>query len=297
MKRSREPEEEISDPTQAASASLYSNSNGGADGLNHPVVHAGDKVTLSPAYKITELDPSENDNNSTGVEMRCSLPPHKEPLVFATYDEYEAHYHKTHTNRCLECRKNFPAAHLLGLHIEENHDSFATVRRERGEHTYACFMETCERKCMTPQKRRMHLIDKHMYPKNFFFAVTRDGIDGRRSLLLEGGHSHRRRSSVTSTAAAAKAAAARAAQNPAAAAAVVAMDKSDGDCTEKKHQGEAMDGVVTAAAAADRPKSPEKAPPPDVEMDNLAGAMSSLQFIPPSIRFGRGGRKAGFSKR
>lgn len=30
---------------------------------------------------------------------------------------------------------------------------------------YGCFIEGCERKCSTPQKRRMHLIDKHMFPK------------------------------------------------------------------------------------------------------------------------------------
>ncbi|KAG2017135.1 hypothetical protein GB937_005733 [Aspergillus fischeri] len=30
---------------------------------------------------------------------------------------------------------------------------------------YSCFIEDCDRKCSTPQKRRMHLIDKHMFPK------------------------------------------------------------------------------------------------------------------------------------
>ncbi|MBE3046571.1 hypothetical protein IMZ48_29385, partial [Candidatus Bathyarchaeota archaeon] len=45
---------------------------------------------------------------------------------------------------------------------------------------------------MTPQKRRLHLIDKHTYPKNFFFALTKEGIDGRNSLLLEAGHRRRK---------------------------------------------------------------------------------------------------------
>lgn len=35
----------------------------------------------------------------------------------------------------------------------------------------------------------------------------------------------------------------------------------------------------------------------DASMEDLAGAMSALQFIPSSVRFGRGGRKAGFAKR
>lgn len=67
--------------------------------------------------------------------MRCNLPPHREPLAFKTYDEYEVHYNKSHTNRCLECRKNFPSEHLLNVHIEECHDPLVTVKREKGEHT------------------------------------------------------------------------------------------------------------------------------------------------------------------
>ena len=116
MKRSREPEEQdFPGPTSLAIAS------------------SEDEAASPPAAKITELDPASA--TKSGVEMRCSLPPHKEPLMFPSYDEYEAHYHMTHSNRCLECRKNLPSAHLLGVHIEETHDSFALVKRERGERT------------------------------------------------------------------------------------------------------------------------------------------------------------------
>lgn len=83
-----------------------------------------------PFAKFAELDSADAD-----VTMRCFLPPHKEPLVFKTYAEYEAHYNSFHTNRCVECRKNFPSEHLLGVHIEEFHDSLIVVRREKGEHT------------------------------------------------------------------------------------------------------------------------------------------------------------------
>ncbi len=289
MKRSREPEED--NPTSPAPTTTVNWSSGPNSPVDNTISY--DEAASPPAAKITELDPSSSATNS--VEMRCSFPPHKEPLVFATYDEYESHYHKTHTNRCLDCRKNFPSAHLLGIHIEEMHDSFAAVKRERGERTvsqpplgvalylltcmpqYSCFVEGCERKCSTPQKRRMHLIDKHLYPKNFFFAVTRDGIDGRRSLLIEGGH-RRRRSSV---AAAATAAAAK------------AQPSSQPTVNEEKPKA-----LTAPKATIDASK--EKAVPdekPDVVMDDLAGAMSALQFVPPSIRFGRGGRKAGFAKR
>ena len=87
-----------------------------------------------PAAKIAQLDLPDNVTDSN-ITMRCSLPPHKEPVVFSSYAEYEAHYRNQHTNRCAECRKNFPSGHLLGLHIEETHDSFAQVRREKGERT------------------------------------------------------------------------------------------------------------------------------------------------------------------
>jgi hypothetical protein len=114
----------------------------------------------------------------------------------------------------------------------------------------------------------MHLIDKHMYPKNFFFAVTKDGIDGRRSMLLEGGH--RRRSSVAATAAAS---------------------------AKAQSSGQETSGSKTVGGSADDNSSNLKQKPkPDVAMEDLTGAMSALQFVPASIRFGRGGR-AGFAKR
>ncbi|KAK1756088.1 hypothetical protein QBC47DRAFT_379045 [Echria macrotheca] len=258
MKRSREPEEHISDSTSPATGSFDSSGVSETDAAS------------PPAAKITELDPS---SAGTDIKMRCSLPPHKEPLVFQTYDEYESHYHKSHMNRCLECRKNFPSTHLLGVHIEEMHDPLALVKRERGERTYSCFVEGCERKCSTPQKRRMHLIDKHVYPKNFFFAVTRDGIDGRRSLLLEGGH-RRRRSSVAAAAAAA---------------AKGQPSKQELPSVENSETAAEQSTVADTASSSGVSK-------PDVVMDDLAGAMSSLQFVPSSIRFGRGGRKTGFAK-
>jgi hypothetical protein len=69
------------------------------------------------------------------IAMRCSLPPHRQVICFSSYEEYEVHYNKTHVNRCLECRKNFPTEHFLSLHIEENHDAIVGVRKERGEKT------------------------------------------------------------------------------------------------------------------------------------------------------------------
>ena len=116
MKRSREPEEIDSDC-----------SSGEADSPDTA-------STAEPTAKLVQLDPAESAVPSAAA-MQCSLPPHREGLSFQSYEEWEAHYNKTHMNRCHECRKNFPSAHFLDVHIEECHDSFVAVKRDRGEHT------------------------------------------------------------------------------------------------------------------------------------------------------------------
>ncbi len=111
-KRSRSPEpEELGESSSTARS----------------VIHPS---TVETASKVQHLD---SESGEVLVAMRCSLPPHRQALTFATYEEYDVHYAKTHTNRCLECRKNFPTEHFLNLHIEENHDSLFRVRQERGE--------------------------------------------------------------------------------------------------------------------------------------------------------------------
>ena len=135
MKRSREPEEEVP-LSQQQTSSPHPDQPHSADttGTTTSRSTSADVSGSLPAAKIAELDPTES-LSQPGIQMKCSLPPHKDTLVFSTYSEYESHYNSTHTNRCLECRKNFPSAHLLGLHIEENHDSFMALKRDRGEHT------------------------------------------------------------------------------------------------------------------------------------------------------------------
>ncbi|KAE8318003.1 C2H2 type zinc finger domain protein [Aspergillus transmontanensis] len=156
----------------------------------------------SPAFSITSVEQpkkhlSDTANSSTEV-MHCSLPPHRETLSFPSYDDYEVHYKQTHVNRCTACGKNFPTDRFLNLHIEENHDPLIAAKKDRGEKTYGCFIEDCERKCSTPQKRRMHLIDKHMFPKTYNFYIVNDGIDKQTSMLRPM-NSHRRRISATPT--------------------------------------------------------------------------------------------------
>lgn len=92
----------------------------------------GSRESSTATSKIVHLDTSGEGPSVT--EMRCSLPPHRQ-LSFTSFEDYEVHYNKTHMNRCLECRKNFPTDHFLNLHIQENHDALVEVRKDRGEKT------------------------------------------------------------------------------------------------------------------------------------------------------------------
>jgi hypothetical protein len=121
MKRSREPEEDSDAPSPVSDDHRESNPQ---------------EDETAPRAKIVGLDPSSAvSEDRSSVEMRCSLPGHREVLVFKTYDEFDSHYNKDHSHRCLECRKNFPSGHLLNLHHEESHDPLLAVKREQGEHT------------------------------------------------------------------------------------------------------------------------------------------------------------------
>jgi hypothetical protein len=120
-----------------------------------------------------------------------------------------------------------------------------------------------------------------MYPKNFFFAVVRDGIDGRRSLLNEGPFRHRRRSSTTT-------------KKDAIRKSSLMESGKYGD--DKNGQDLSKPISPNSSALGESASAEDNEETHDVEMDELAGAMSALRFIPPSVRFGRGGR-AGFSRR
>jgi hypothetical protein len=122
----------------------------------------------------------------------------------------------------------------------------------------------------------MHLIDKHMYPKNFFFVISREGIDGRRSLLLEGQRRRRRRSSTGTS------------SRP-------SSSQGQGQ-SQELDVAEESSRPTESRAAEELPREADAQQQPDTVMEDLSGAMSALQFVPMSVRFGRG-KKAGFSKR
>ncbi|KAF9109190.1 hypothetical protein BGX27_007885 [Mortierella sp. AM989] len=96
--------------------------------------------------------------------------------TFSNAAAYEHHYETNHRHCCQNCKKSFPGEKWLGLHIHEIHDVMVKIKRERGEKTYQCFVDGCDRVCSAPEKRRRHLIDKHQYPKSFNFNIVVTGI-------------------------------------------------------------------------------------------------------------------------
>ncbi|KIX94267.1 uncharacterized protein Z520_09977 [Fonsecaea multimorphosa CBS 102226] len=196
--------------------------------------------------------------------MQCSLPPHRETLDFASIEDFEVHYAKDHSNRCTSCGKNFPTAHFLALHIDENHNTFREALQAKGEKTYACFVEDCDRKCSTPQKRRLHLIDKHLFPKIYNFRIVDTGIDKSTSMLHE---SRRRRVSTTT-------------------------DQATSSSSHRRQHSRTDNKKCSAVVAPGKGKDQERKGGPnldfnknvsDAAINELESSLSALRFVPPSV--------------
>ena len=65
--------------------------------------------------------------------------------------------------------------------------------------------------------------------------------------------------------------------------------------TDHDPQSEVM-VAESAQEAISSQEPPSNQSAPDVEIDELTSDLSSLKFVPPSVRFGRGGRRGGLSR-
>lgn len=98
--------------------------------------HSDADINAAENSKFLQIDTGGGEAFTSAEVMRCSLPPHaRQVMSFASFEDYEVHYNKTHVNRCVECGKNFPTPHFLDLHISENHNPLVEVLKERGERT------------------------------------------------------------------------------------------------------------------------------------------------------------------
>lgn len=170
LKRQRDSDDEIQTEDSKQAKVLNSEPGDPFQSQNH------DKPKSKPKQK-SKVDTS----------ITCNLPPlcSQEPQTFTTWKQYESHYLTAHTNSCIECKKNFPTARLLDLHITENHDPFTKIKLQRGEPVFGCFVEGCDRLFKDHKKRRLHLIDKHDYPKDFIFSIVDRGIRKSDTTLIK----------------------------------------------------------------------------------------------------------------
>ncbi|KAH8272946.1 hypothetical protein KR018_011919 [Drosophila ironensis] len=82
---------------------------------------------------------------------------------------------KEQSYSCATCRKTLPTAHLLDLHITEQHDFYFAASVERGDRPmFACFLEECTEKFQSPGKRRDHCISVHKFPGNYRFDQVKE---------------------------------------------------------------------------------------------------------------------------
>lgn len=119
------------------------------------------------------------------------LPPFKKLGVLVDYDEItKAEDGKpekaklSHLNNvtqaqsfsCIQCRRRLPTAHLLDLHIVEQHDLYFEASVERGDKPmYACYIEECALKFHNPSERKDHCIAVHKFPANYRFDQEKVG--------------------------------------------------------------------------------------------------------------------------
>jgi hypothetical protein len=238
---------------------------------------------LAKSAPPAKFSQSADDSPTTlpPTVMQCSLAPHRETVSFESQEEYEIHYTKEHTNRCATCSKNFPSPHFLELHIEENHNALREELAARGEKTYGCFVENCDRKCSTPQKRRLHLIDKHMFPRTYNFRVVDHGIDKALSLLREG---RRRRVSTTSS----KNHTGRHRRQGSSPLQDKATKVAEGKAKQRFPSSENKGGMAKVASCKAEAQNGSNAPNglskhPADDLDSLAQSLSSLRFVPSSV--------------
>ncbi|OSX64577.1 hypothetical protein POSPLADRAFT_1180203 [Postia placenta MAD-698-R-SB12] len=240
-------------------------------------------------------------DSSVSSPLLCTLPPtcnppHNRPTPLADTGQLESHYATYHAHVCEEkgCGCVFPDARLLELHQTECHNPLAAVRKDRGEKIFACHVATCPRRFLTPKTRRLHLIEAHGYPKEYFFAVTNKGVGGLLKRWGEGVSMVRGQWKPRDDAAACEGVEGDSESE---------IDDGNTDAalrrTSISMEG-ASDAVVVEYAntpttsTSDTIEGEADVAVQDDDMDTIMGIFDSLSLVPRNIKFGRGASMPGF---
>ncbi|KAI0339750.1 hypothetical protein BDW22DRAFT_1400046 [Trametopsis cervina] len=227
--------------------------------------------------------------------LLCTLPPTcnppNRPTPLLNSKELESHYATYHAHVCEEgdCGCVFPDAKLLELHQTECHDPIAALRKERGEKIFACHLPTCTRMFGSPKTRRLHLIQAHGYPKEYFFAVTNKGVGGLLKKWGEGASMIRGSWSARDGPHSEEEGDSDEGSN--------AEDKEE----ERDYTLREDSGARTSSRLDEGPliedddDTEEIGVEPDESLDDLAASMDTLSLVPPTIRFGRGAKHGSVS--
>ncbi|KAG0697928.1 hypothetical protein DFH29DRAFT_943965 [Suillus ampliporus] len=274
---------------------------------------------LSPPSQSTSLLPAEPMYKSTRTtqeasedrHLLCTLPPtcnppHNRPTPIANSRDLEAHYGKYHAQVCEQkgCGFVFPDARLLELHQTECHDPLAAVRKDRGEKIFACHLVSCPRLFQTPKTRRLHLIQAHSYPKEYFFAVTNKGVGGLLKRWGDGASMIRgtwkprdnkdeqKDSEDDEMAVDQDEEDSEDGEDEESS----SGDEQNGEATPKIRHHQELEEIPTTRAIHSPPRrgNGTAQTAADHDVDKLVNSINSLSLVPPSIRFGRGGKNGGF---
>ncbi|XP_064924211.1 zinc finger protein 511 [Columba livia] len=138
-------------------------------GLHHPLLEDGDVHRhLYLQGVLTSL--AEVAERPKVSEFSCHISGCCQ--VFDTLEGYEHHYNTLHRNVCSFCKRSFPSAHLLDVHILEWHDSLFQIMAEK-QNMYKCLVEGCVEKFKSSKDRKDHLVTAHLYPADFRFDRPR----------------------------------------------------------------------------------------------------------------------------
>lgn len=110
---------------------------------------------------------------------------------FALISEFETHYNSLHRHTCSVCKKSLPSAHLLDLHLMENHDSYFEILAAK-KASFKCFLPECDSQFWTAKERLDHGVVAHKIPSNFRFtskAGNNKTVDDNVNLTSAGGKS------------------------------------------------------------------------------------------------------------